>query len=514
MPSGRRYVSARKKLLSHVTGQLHMKGVSSLFKCTFMATFLAFFSNLTHAQGPSRQAPSGIDLSHLLIRIGTPLVARGPGPNVADNVFAEIKLLDGRFRGFTGAATMYAIDGKTPYDMGGPAVTVLTPGPAGSISSCGQWIQHVELQGKTLIGWIHNESQCNYAIGQNHYMDTIATSIDYGLTWKVQGLSITGTPEDTPKPRQVTGESCSSTVKGQDGYYYSYCGGHGNAYVARAPVSNPGPGEWKKYYNGSYSEPGIGGKSTRMTQQVGDASFWLTTNQTVSVIWVKGGLGLEFSQDYMHFTEFPVPILKLDTGYWDRRKNPPNELLSYAGLIDATTGANQLGDHWYLTYMYLQPNEGFDKRYLVFRPVDVSLSRQSDKPQVGVMLTRWYSSQKHDHWTSVEAVPGNYSDYKLEAQLGYLMTELDPPKKTVELEECVSDLPGHPDHMLAQKGVCETTGYMRLRSAGYVYADQQPGTQPLYRCFSQDENSHFAAKSPNCANLGNNEGLLGYDLKG
>ena len=295
---------------------------------------------------------------------------------------------------------------------------MLKPGPAGSLSSCGQWIQHVELQGDTLIGWIHSESQCNYAIGQNHYIDSIATSSDYGLTWKVQGFSIAGTPEDTPKPRQVTGESCASTVKGQDGYYYSYCGGGGHNYVARAPISNPGSGQWKKYYNGSFSEPGIGGKSTNMSQQVGDASFWLTTHQTVSVTWVKGGLGIQFSKDYMHFTEFPVPILKLDTGYWDRRKNPPNELLSYAGLIDAATGANQLGDQWYVTYMYLQPNEGFDKRYLVFRPVSVSLSRQGDEPQVGVMLTRWYSNQKHDHWTSVQAVPENYTDYKLEAQLG------------------------------------------------------------------------------------------------
>jgi hypothetical protein len=123
----------------------------------------------------------------------------------------------------------------------------------------------------------------------------------------------------------------------------------------------------------------------------------------------------------------------------------------------------QVGDQWYVTNMYLQPNEGFDKRYLVFRPVSVSLSRQGDEPQVGVMLTRWYSNQKHDHWTSVQAVPGNYTDYKLEAQLGYLM---------------------------------------------YVYADQQPRTQPLYRCFSQDEHSHFAATSQNCANLGKNEGLL------
>jgi hypothetical protein len=41
-------------------------------------------------------------------------------------------------------------------------------------------------------------------------------------------------------------------------------------------------------------------------------------------------------------------------------------------VIDAHTGLNQLSDHWLLAYMYLNPGENFGKRYLVFRPVDIS----------------------------------------------------------------------------------------------------------------------------------------------
>jgi len=64
-----------------------------------------------------------------------------------------------------------------------------------------------------------------------------------------------------------------------------------------------------------------------------------------------------------------------------------------------------------------------------------------------------------------------------------------------------------------QKGVCETQNYQRLRSAGFVYATAQPNTQPLYRCYSGTEPSHFAANNENCNNMGKREALLGYDLK-
>jgi len=84
---------------------------------------------------------------------------------------------------------------------------------------------------------------------------------------------------------------------------------------------------------------------------------------------------------------------------------------------------------------------------------------------------------------------------------------------SVELEECVSQGAGHLDHILIQKGVCEKNGYQRLRSAGFVYTAAQPNTQPLYRCYSDSEKSHFAANSGDCSNLGKREALLGYVLK-
>jgi len=469
------------------------------------------------AIAPAGEEKAASPTASMRIRVGVPLVARGPAPNIADNWFTEIQLPNTLYRGFTAAGTTFAVDGKHPYDMGGKAATVLKPGPAGSPDSCGQWIQHVELEGKTLWAWVHNETACDYAKdGQTHASMTIATSTDYGLTWRIKGPIIRST--EPPAAGKETGDSCASAVRGPDAYDYAFCmhnGSHawegGYGFAARAPANDPGPGKWKKYFNGEWSEPGVDGKSTKVDGL--GVAYWTTAHQFLGLNWVKGGVGLIASPDPPHFTAaLSQPLMLAEPGDWSRKNGL--ELLSYPSLIDAHTGLNQLADQWLLAYMYLQPGENFGKRYLIFRPVDISWSRAPGEPQVGEMLTHWYDAAAHDHWATTAPVPGNYTAYKLVAELGYVMTA--PPEsqeKSTELEECFSTWPGHPDHILIQKGVCETQGYKRLRGAGFVFAAEQANTQPLYRCYSDTEKSHFASNKDDCDNMGKREALLGYDLR-
>jgi hypothetical protein len=98
---------------------------------------------------------------------------------------------------------------------------------------------------------------------------TIAISADYGLTWNIAGPIITGT--DPPAASKETGDSCVAIVHGEDGYDYAYClhnGGHswdgGYGFIARAISSDLGPGKWKKYFDGEWSEPGVDGKSSKI----------------------------------------------------------------------------------------------------------------------------------------------------------------------------------------------------------------------------------------------------------
>lgn len=100
------------------------------------------------------------------IRLGRPLSVRGPVPDEMDTPFNEIKLASGFYRGFSSNATSYAIDGMNPWDMGNVRQPVLSPGEAGSINSCGQWLNDTEQVTGGVHGFIHNEMSCNYALSQ------------------------------------------------------------------------------------------------------------------------------------------------------------------------------------------------------------------------------------------------------------------------------------------------------------------------------------------------------------
>lgn len=320
-------------------------------------------------------------------------------------------------------------------------------------------------------------------------------------------------------PGRPTGESCGSAVNGGDGYYYAYCvrSRDGLYYVARAAVAEPGPGNWKKYFNGAWSQPGIGGEASGVEGVAAPvAAYWPAIGETVAVGYVPGGtsnLGLFFSADRLSFTPLPVPLLDKDFNNWNRPA--PTELIVYPSLLDAHTGSNQLSSNqWNLFYMDVQPNQAFLKRYLVVRPVEVSRrSHEPREPQVAVVLGRWHNAALHDRWSTTGVVPGNYTTYILEKETGSLMTAADPGKPSVELEDCVSQLPGHPDHLLEQVGVCEPARYQRLRPAGWVYSYPQEHTVPLYRCYNPQDQSHFASNVADCENLGTTERLLGYALR-
>lgn len=483
--------------------------------CIFALILVSFGARRAMTQAAPASINSSVCHECVSIRVGIPSIEQGPRNDVADANFSEIRLPNGRFRGFTAAGVTYAIDGNHPAEMNGPLHTVLGRGAQGTFDSCGQWIQHTELVGKVVLAWIHDETACNYQVGQTHMSTSLSVSNDYGITWKNMGQIINDNNKDAPKDKKQTGEGNCSALDGRDGYYYAYCQrklDH-STIVSRAPVSDPSPGNWKSYYQGDWNQPGVGGDATPITKDAsGAVARWTSTGETLMLGWTHGGIGLRFSSDRTNFSVLQEPMIVLDNGSWGRPD--PTELVSYQALIDAASGTNQLANAWLLTYMYIQPNEGFDKRYLIFRDVSVSISNKPITPQVGVMLARWYNSHLHDRWSTTAPVPpANDSNYQLERSAGYLMTLPSAGgKATVELDDCVSQWPGHPDHMLETATVCKAGHYQRLRTAGWVYATAQGGTVPLYRCYSAQDHSHFASNQPDCEKLGEMERLLGYAL--
>ena len=456
--------------------------------------------------------PKPFCLACVQVRVGRPLVARGPAADELDNGFSVVPLPSGKWRGFSANGSSYAIDGAEPWSMGGARSKILDLGPPGSLSECGQWLNDTQLINGVLHGLIHWESACDYPAGQTHKTMAYGRSTDYGLTWQVLGPIISSAKG--PQPGQHTGEGDCQLVSGGDGFVYAYClRPADNAYiVARAPAGQLGPGHWTKYFNGGWSEPGVGGRATNLGFFGLAAGRWLSENQVFVLTedrWFKG-LRLSFSDDKVSFRSLDEPLIPLDDTQWMRPD--PTELLAYPSVNSPKDGSSTVDGSFLLAHVYLEPGATFAERYLVIRDVTLWMSPSPASPQVGIALSRWHNAAQEDRWATTAPVVSNFVSYTFDKALGYVLTKAHATLATDKLEDCVSSWPGHPDHLLSVDGSCEAAGYTRLRTAGWVFKAAQANTSPLYRCYNATTQNHFASTRADCEGFGSKEQLLGYLL--
>lgn len=189
-------------------------------------------------------------VSCLKIRVGRPLISRGPEGSGIDNPFNEIQRTGGGYRGFTANAKSYYIDGNDPWSMGGPEIFIFGPG-SGYPYNCGRWINDTQKVGSTVRGFIHNEYGSCSPPYNHHKSMSYYTSTNDGVSWTGSGIFLDFGSHD---PSKQTGDGDCTVVDGGDGYLYAYCRRHGATwytFVARAPSSNPIPGNWLKGTTGA-----------------------------------------------------------------------------------------------------------------------------------------------------------------------------------------------------------------------------------------------------------------------
>nr|WP_081983429.1 RICIN domain-containing protein [Streptacidiphilus albus] len=135
-------------------------------------------------------------------------------------------------------------------------------------------------------GLVHNEFTPQ-PFGDGLHYDSIdyAVSTDQGKTWTIEGHAITSpystTRGDTaafPNQTYDYGDGDPRLfVDTASGYFYVYYGSRivpkagaggstgGLAHVARAPISGKmATGSWEKFYDGHWSQPGVGGKESNL----------------------------------------------------------------------------------------------------------------------------------------------------------------------------------------------------------------------------------------------------------
>jgi hypothetical protein len=452
----------------------------------------------------------GFCIDCLSVRLGPPMVVRGPFPDELDNHFTVLRLADGTYRGFTANGATYAVDGADVLALGGERRRVLAPGPAGSAGECGRWLNGVERLGGRVFGFVHDERLCDYDKGQTDKSMELVSSADEGLSWRDEGAIISGA--DAPKPGAITGEGDCGVVDGKDGYLYAYClrNSDWQTIVVRAPDTDLGPGAWRKYRDGAWSEPGLGGAASAIGF-LGTSPAYLKDFGRVATIvndpWF-GGLRLSLSADKVHFESLKEPLLPVDGAEWNRPA--PTDLIAYLSLIDPADGGNAVGSDFLLAAVTIPPGEDFAHRYLVFRRVHLAMGEAPAAVQAGVALVRWKGAEG-GYRISTGPMTGEEAAFQSDRTLGFLLTRAAEGRASVKLEECRSG--DGREQLLAFDGSCARNGLARLRTAGWAFAGEEKGTMPLYRCREAGTGDAFASNRADCEGLGAMELRLGYVLR-
>jgi hypothetical protein len=202
----------------------------------------------------------------------------------------------------------------------------------------------------------------------------LARSTDGGLTWVRSGPIITGREAMGEYPGKSMGgvgaANPSALVTG--GYIYvvfadeaSKTGpynGIGVTCIARAPIASDGAvGAWMKYYNGSFSQPGLGGQCSKIVPtpktSTGnnytnnpDLSFNDALNAYLLVVQSDDGLYYSTSSDLMVWSN-PIQFMKFDTTNLLALKTVGASYHYYPLLMSPSYPSEQLtGSSGYLFY--------------------------------------------------------------------------------------------------------------------------------------------------------------------
>ncbi len=284
-----------------------------------------------------------------------------------------------------------------------PIGKVLGPGDAGAFDNgyAGIFGAHETPDGE-LLAFYHAEDQEDMPRLPNNvpgfYASIgLAVSRDAGLTFEKLGPVLTGS-----LPKDVNGRSDQGVGEGAlavdptNTYLYCYYSDHSRVdrrgvqiCLARSPLSSNGrPGTWEKYHEGTFGEPGLGGRDTPVLsthKMQADAAFPHVTyvpelGQYLMVFCIvayadlgtgepeTSGIYLATSGDGIHWSE-PSRVLRGLTIPW-----PERECMWHPALIaDSVQDGEIVGRLYYAYSERWGWGEGWTPHYLVGRPIAIRI---------------------------------------------------------------------------------------------------------------------------------------------
>lgn len=510
--------------------------------------------------------PAGHALSlPAVVTVGPPEQLGGPTGSLYDSPFTATAIPGSGgpgarlIRGYSAnSASRMVVEGPSLRDVLNSSRGIGlagSPDNRSALDHCGDWLNVAiadpaagGTEGARVRGFYHEEAGCDYA--RAFYTNKsigFALSTDGGRHFTKHGVIISPPPGNTTTTHQ-TGEGDHGVAVVGDALYLYFREWDPPAWsrqttvgLATSPTTAGGPGSWRKYHEGAFTEPGVGGRSSAIAGISGTSVHSLALPRCGASLVSVGNQqtwpphSLAFSANGIDWAPMKAPLMPLDGYSWNRSSPAVGELHAYPSLVGAHAARSlgAAGEQTYLYYTYLEPGATFADRYLVRRPLSFSAGA-NDTASCGatrntsrVLLALSGYVGDGDHWTTTALVPASrgYRPVALARGAGlrgrgvYTHTSQTSPLQR-PLYDCY--LAQWRDHMVASesekdKGACSSV----LRLLGWVYTTQSPPTTspgeallPLWRCFNNATKDHATGLTGNCsAEVGPgyaNEFVLGY----
>jgi hypothetical protein len=269
----------------------------------------------------------------------------------------------------------------------------LRRGARGEFDECGAWLQSVLDDGNLIRGWYHAERrspECNDSIWKTFKSIAYAESHDDGKSFlkpqypNNQVITAPTVPDST-RPGFV-GEGDHHVLPVGRFLHLNYLATHHpqgwRICIARATRDSGGvPGSWTKFFDGTFSEPGVGGRCTPVAAYKHLARSWVSRLPSQDIFlgfgssWSDGkriGFTFSTSKDGIEWRSVDGVVMA-SRGTWGVRNAASEEISAYPSLAGFDGDPHELGPSFWLYYTHVphgRPLRG--NRRLVRRRVTTS----------------------------------------------------------------------------------------------------------------------------------------------
>ena len=171
----------------------------------------------------------------------------------------------------------YRVHGPPPFPNGTPSplLPVLGPGENNSYDGNGNWMLAIaRLSDSSLVGFTHVENHVFNCPGPYAEWNAgaVVRSYDDGTSWTRAGLAVA---DPQPCAPAFGGAGYSSVLPRIDGPGFRAWGGCSGYETDDASGA---PGTWRRFFQGAFSKPGVGGRQSCLPGVPADACCPIVTN--------------------------------------------------------------------------------------------------------------------------------------------------------------------------------------------------------------------------------------------